>query len=188
MRGKRALYFGSAVLVLLLVSACACMPKSPMVRMPEATAAIAVLVPTQGNTAKGIVRFMQVDDRVLIVASVEGLEPNTVHGFHIHEFGDFSSPDAKSAGGHYNPEGRKHGGLYDTERHAGDLGNLTANKEGKARLEVLVDNVSINGPLNPIVGRGIVVHAGEDDLKSQPTGNAGSRIAFGIIGIARGAE
>jgi len=156
--------------------------------MPQATAAIAVLAPTEGSTAKGIVRFMQVGDRVMIVANVEGLEPNTMHGFHIHEFGDFSSPDAKSAGGHYNPAGEKHGGLYDTERHAGDLGNLTANKEGKARLEVIVDNISISGPMNPILGRGLVVHAGEDDLKSQPTGNAGARIAFGIIGIAKSAE
>ncbi len=151
----------------------------------EITKAIAVIYPTEGNAAKGVVRFTQDGDRLNIVADVEGLTPNSKHGFHIHEYGDFSSPDAKSAGGHYNPEGKTHGGPLDSERHAGDLGNLEANADGRAHYELTVDNISVNGLKNPILGRGVVVHGNEDDLVSQPTGNAGPRIGFGIIGAAK---
>lgn len=153
--------------------------------LPEITEAVAVIHPTDGNTARGIVHFKQVGNRVKIVALIEGLNPDSRHGFHIHEFGDFSLPDAKSAGGHYNPEGKKHGGPADPDRHAGDLGNLEADAEGRAHYELAVDNISVNGPHNPILGRGVVVHAGPDDLVSQPTGNAGARIGFGIIGVAK---
>ncbi len=159
---------------------------SPETTVPTKIAeAIAVIHPTEGNTTKGVVRFSQVGDRLSIVADVEGLTPGARHGFHIHEYGDFSSPDAKSAGGHYNPEGKKHGGPLDSERHAGDLGNLEADANGKAHYERTVDNITVNGPENPILGRGVVIHGGEDDLVSQPTGNAGPRIGFGVIGAAR---
>jgi Cu-Zn family superoxide dismutase len=148
--------------------------------------AIAVMKPTIGNQTRGIVRFIRMGDKVKITAQISGLKPNSKHGFHIHEFGDFSSMDAKSAGGHYNPEGYRHGGPESEERHAGDLGNLVSDSKGEARFELVVDNISINGKKNPVLGRGVVIHADEDDLKSQPTGNAGARLALGVIGIAKG--
>jgi Cu-Zn family superoxide dismutase len=160
-------------------------------RVPDAGAApedireaVAVMHPTEGNTTHGIVRFSQVPDGVRIIARIEGLAPDSKHGFHIHQFGDFSSGDASSAGGHYNPEGHRHGGPSEPERHAGDLGNLEAGPDGVAHYEFVADNMTISGHRNPILGRGLVIHAGADDLASQPTGNAGARIAFGVIGVA----
>lgn len=152
------------------------------------TDAIAVIHPTEGNNTRGIVRFTQIGNIVKVVADIEGLKSNSKHGFHIHMFGDFSSSDGKSAGGHYNPEGNKHGGPTDAGNHAGDLGNLEAGADGVAHYELSVSNISINGSLNPILGRGVVIHAGSDDLVSQPTGNAGARIGFGVIGVAKPSE
>lgn len=145
--------------------------------------AVSVLYPTQGNTTKGVVRFSQVEDGVKVVADIEGLTPNSKHGFHIHEYGDCRSPDGTAAGGHYNPQGHQHGLLDTAPRHAGDLGNVEADAQGHAHYEITVDNISVCGPLNPILGRGVIVHANPDD-GSQPTGNAGGRIAHGVIGIA----
>jgi Cu-Zn family superoxide dismutase len=145
--------------------------------------AIAVLYPTSGSQCHGVVRFTQDGDSVKVVADVEGLTPNQQHAIHIHEYGDASKPDGMSAGGHYNPEKHPHG-LPDTEnRHAGDLGNLPADADGKAHYEITVNNISVMGDHNPIVGRSVVVHAKMDN-GGQPTGNAGGRIACGVIGIA----
>ena len=146
--------------------------------------AVCVLQPTSGNSAKGIVRFIKNDDRTIkVVADIEGLSPNGTHAIHIHQFGDCTSPDGKSAGGHYNPKGHPHA-LPDTDqRHAGDLGNLVADANGNAHYEIVVDNICIVGHRSPILGRGIIVHAKADD-GGQPTGNAGPRIAYGVIGIA----
>ena len=147
------------------------------------TQAIAVLEPTSGNTCHGTVRFTQDGDSVKVVADVEGLKPNQKHAIHIHQFGDGSSADGKSAGGHYNPEGHPHGLPDSDARHAGDLGNLQADADGKAHYAITVNNISVIGAHNPIIGRGVVVHAKLDD-GGQPTGNAGARIAVGVIGIA----
>lgn len=146
--------------------------------------AVAVLHPTEDNEASGIVRLMDHGNHVHILARVEGLEPNGTHGFHIHEFGDCTAPDATSAGGHYNPEGHPHGLPNDEERHAGDLGNLEADSEGVAELRLTVDNVSVAGEHNPALGRGVIVHESDDD-GSQPLGDAGPRIACGVIGVAQ---
>jgi Cu-Zn family superoxide dismutase len=145
--------------------------------------AVAVLHPTSGNQCRGLVRFTQDGNSVKVVADLEGLTPGQKHAFHIHQCGDCSSSDGMSAGGHYNPEGHQHG-LPDTEsRHAGDLGNIQADDQGKAHYELTVTNVSVSGTKNPIIGRGVIVHAKVDD-GSQPVGNAGGRIACGVIGIA----
>jgi len=145
--------------------------------------AVAVLHPTAGNKCQGTVRFTQAGNTVKVVADIEGLNPGQKHAFHIHQFGDCSAPDGASAGGHYNPEGHPHG-LPDTEtRHAGDLGNLQANDNGKVHYEITVKNVTIAGTKNPIIGRGVIVHAKVDD-GGQPVGNAGTRIACGVIGVA----
>lgn len=145
--------------------------------------AVAVISPTAGNKCHGTVRFTQDGETVKVVATIEGLNPGQKHAFHIHQYGDCSSADGMSAGGHYNPENHQHGLPEAEMRHAGDLGNLEADGEGKAHLEVTVSNISIAGTKNPIIGRGIIVHAKVDD-GGQPVGNAGARIGCGVIGVA----
>ncbi|HYE31648.1 MAG TPA: superoxide dismutase family protein [Methylomirabilota bacterium] len=145
--------------------------------------AVATLKPTEGNKTEGTIRFTQDGDKVKVVAHVTGLTPGQKHAFHIHEFGDASSKDGSSAGGHYNPEGHQHGLPDASQKHAGDLGNLQANDQGVAHYEITVQNISIAGVKNPIIGRGVIVHAKHDD-GGQPVGNAGGRIAMGVIGIA----
>jgi Cu-Zn family superoxide dismutase len=145
--------------------------------------AVAVLHPTAGQHCHGVVRFTQEGESVKVVADIEGLMPGQKHAFHIHQFGDCSSPDGMSAGGHYNPEGHQHGLPESENRHAGDLGSVQADEQGKAHYEITVTNISIMGAKNPIVGRGVIVHAKADD-GSQPVGNAGGRIACGVIGVA----
>ncbi|MEZ6185332.1 MAG: superoxide dismutase family protein [Planctomycetota bacterium] len=149
------------------------------------TRAVCVISPTEGNQARGVVTFTQSAEGVQVVADVEGLTPGQKHGFHIHEWGDVTGADGKAAGGHYNPDGHDHAGPDTAMRHAGDLGNLTADESGKAHLELTLENASVAGLLNPIVGRGMIVHAGTDDLQSQPTGDAGGRIGQGVIGVAK---
>jgi Cu-Zn family superoxide dismutase len=143
--------------------------------------AICVLHPTEGNNVTGTVTFENDGENVKIVADLKGLTPGK-HGFHIHQLGDCSAPDGTSAGGHFNPENVQHGGPNDATRHVGDLGNIEASEDGTAHLEMTDSMVKLNGE-HSVIGRAIIVHAGEDDLKSQPTGAAGARVACGVIGI-----
>jgi len=145
--------------------------------------AIAVINPTKGNKAHGMVTFTKVKNGIKVVADIEGLTPGK-HGFHIHQYGDCSDPKGKSAGGHFNPDKVKHAGHNSTVRHVGDFGNLVADKDGNAHM-VFVDNlISFHGPHN-IIGRGVVIHGGADDLTSQPSGNAGPRVGCGAIAQAK---
>ena len=146
--------------------------------------AVAVLNPTASNSARGEVHFMAVDGKVKVVADIEGLGADQKHAIHIHQFGDITGSDGKATGGHYNPEEHDHGLPETAMRHAGDLGNIQADSEGKAHYEITVDNISIAGRRNPIIGRGVIVHA-KTDTGEQPTGGAGPRIAQGVIGIAK---
>lgn len=148
----------------------------------EVSKAVCVLTPTEGNNVKGTVTFTKTDGGVLIVADVEGLSEGK-HGFHVHEFGDISKPDGTSAGGHFNPDDKDHAGPEDSIRHAGDFGNLIANENGNAHYERVDSLISFKG-VNNIIGRAIILHANEDDLVSQPTGDAGGRVAHGVIGVA----
>src|SRR4051812_42766042 len=149
----------------------------------EPTKAIAVLHPTQGSKVEGTVTFTQSGDELKVVADITGLTPGK-HGFHIHEFGDCSDPKGASAGGHFNPGGHQHGAPDVTERHAGDLGNIEADASGKAHLE-MSDKVMKLAGSDSIVGHAVIVHEKADDLKTQPTGDAGGRLACGVIGIAK---
>ena len=142
--------------------------------------AVANLAPTQGNNVKGTVRFDESNGKVRVVADVTGLKPGK-HGFHIHEKGDCSAPDATSAGGHFNPEMHKHGAPDSPEHHLGDLGNIEADANGKAHYDRTVDFLTIAVDPNTIAGKAVIVHAQEDDLQSQPVGNAGARLACGVI-------
>ncbi len=147
--------------------------------------AIAVINPASGSNVKGVVRFVQNDGKVKVTADIEGLEPGSEHGFHIHEFGDCSAPDATSAGSHYDAAGTKHHGKpMDEMRHTGDMGNIKADASGKVHMELDLTQVSVDGPQAPILGRGVIVHAKPDDF-SQPVGNAGGRIGCGVIGVMK---
>ena len=162
-----------------------CMVVGASLRAADSAAkqAVAVLSSTSGQKCHGVVRFTEDDESVKVVADLEGLAPGQKHAFHIHQFGDCSAPDAMSAGSHYNPEGHQHGLPEAESRHAGDLGNVQADDQGKAHYEISVKGISVQGTQNPIVGRGVIVHAKPDD-GSQPVGNAGGRIACGVIGVA----
>ena len=152
-------------------------------RAGDPTKAIAVLHPTSGNNVTGIVTFTTSGDQVKVVADVTGLTPGK-HGFHVHEFGDCSSPDGNSAGAHFNPTHKQHGAPDAAERHEGDLGNVVADSSGKAHLEWTDKVMKLSGP-DSIIGRSMIVHVQEDDLKTQPTGNSGGRVACGVIGVAK---
>jgi Cu-Zn family superoxide dismutase len=147
--------------------------------------AVCVLSPTKaGNThVQGTITFTVKGDEVEISGEITGLTPGE-HGFHVHEFGDLSSADGMATGGHFNPGKHKHGGPHDTERHAGDLGNIKADDSGKATIKITDKAIALHGA-NSIVGRALIVHAGKDDLKTDPSGNAGGRIAQGVIGVAK---
>jgi Cu-Zn family superoxide dismutase len=112
-----------------------------------------------------------------------GLTPGK-HGFHIHEFGDITSDDGSSAGGHFNPLNMPHSMPTSEKRHAGDMGNIEANENGNAHLDYIDSVMELDGNYS-IVGHAVIVHEKEDDLKTQPTGNAGPRIGYGVIGIAK---
>jgi Cu-Zn family superoxide dismutase len=144
--------------------------------------AIVVLVEGNSSGVSGTVAFTEVKGGVRVVADVKGLTPGK-HGFHIHQKGDLSKADLTSTGGHYNPQGHDHAGPMSKQRHVGDLGNLEADENGVAQLDSVFKGVFMRGK-NSILGRGVIIHAGEDDLISQPTGAAGSRVAGGVIGLA----
>ncbi len=143
--------------------------------------AIAMLAPTEGNIASGSVKFSRDGDTLLVDVRVDGLAPNSMHGLHIHEIGDCRAPDGSSAGGHFNPHGSSHGGPDSTTRHGGDLGNIQANASGTAAVKFRVTGISLESAVDSIIGRSVIVHANADDLSSQPSGNAGPRIACGLI-------
>ncbi len=173
-KGIQGMIMASLVTGTLLVSGC-------KTREDHGRHAMAELNPASGSNVRGTVHFYETSKGVRVVAKVTGLTPGE-HGFHIHEKGDCSAPDASSAGGHFNPTGAKHGGPKDAERHAGDFGNIVADASGVANFKTVDFHISFDGP-NSIIGRGVIVHANPDDLKSQtPTpGNAGKRVACGNI-------
>jgi len=143
--------------------------------------AVCVLHSTSGSQTAGVIRFRQQDEVVVITVAVSGLLPGSKHAMHIHELGDVRAADGASVGGHYNPEGHDHGGPGSKQHHAGDLGNIAADGAGEARVELRVEGLDFTD----ILGRSVVVHAHEDDFVTQPSGNAGPRIAVGVIGLAK---
>ncbi|HEY8520474.1 MAG TPA: superoxide dismutase family protein [Gammaproteobacteria bacterium] len=154
----------------------------PSPRTATAARARAVLEPTEGHTASGLVQFTERGDGTLeIAATLVGLEPGT-HGLHIHEHGDCSAPDGSSAGEHFAPDGDPHGAPRDAPdaHHAGDLGNVTASDGGMAEKRMTDDELSLTGTYG-VLGRAVVVHQAEDDLVSQPSGNSGDPVACGVI-------
>jgi len=153
------------------------MPERPMI-----TKAVCVLHPLGDSKVSGTVTFTKVENGIQLTADLTGLTPGN-HGFHIHQWGDCSSPDGKSAGGHFNPGNEPHAGPDADRRHVGDLGNITAGDDGTAHYSRVDTHIAFHGP-DSIIGRGMIVHAGTDDLTTQPTGDAGGRVACGVIGVA----
>jgi Cu-Zn family superoxide dismutase len=180
---KKLILFLLAGTILFFLQSCEVQQREIMDEEITPTKAIAILYPTAGDSANGLVTFTRVENGMRISAEVENLTPGK-HGFHIHEYGDCSAGDATSAGGHFNPENNPHAGPTDQERHVGDLGNLDADENGFAEYTRVNTHIAFDGP-NDIIGRAVVVHAQEDDFTSQPTGKAGARVACGVIGIVK---
>lgn len=140
------------------------------------------LEPKSGSTVKGTATFLEKNSFVTFTAKISGLKPG-VHAIHIHEKADCSATDATSAGGHWNPTFKKHGKWTDAEHHRGDIGNFTADENGNATITLKTDEwcIGCGDITKDILGKGLIVHANPDDYITQPTGNAGGRIACSAI-------
>lgn len=163
-----------AAVAAVLLAACQSAPVEPL-------RATAQLQPTKGSKTFGEATFEQVGDKVHVVVYVQGLKAGQEHGLHIHEVGDCSSGDGMSTKGHFNPQGKPHARYDSAERHAGDLPPLKAGKDGRAKVDAMLDVITVGAGPASVVGRGLIVHADPDDFRTQPTGNAGARIACGVI-------
>ena len=159
--------------VAALLGACA----SPT---PQVSAS-AQLMATKGNSVTGDVSFTRQAGAVLVAGEVRGLAPNKEHGFHVHEKGDCSSGDGMSTGGHFNPTAKAHGAHGHADHHTGDLVSLKADANGVARFSYTSSTITVGEGSTDIVGRGLIVHRDPDDYKTQPTGNAGPRVACAVI-------
>lgn len=143
--------------------------------------ASASLEPRSGSKTTGQVTFVWQGHDVLITGNFAGLKPNAEQGFHVHEKGDCSAPDATSAGGHFNPETKEHGMPNSGMNHAGDLPNIKSDAKGNAVYSAKLHGFAVNTGPNGIIGRSVVIHRDPDDYKSQPAGNSGPRVACGLI-------
>lgn len=171
-------------LIFLSLTAITARGQAPEEKSSAPLKAVAVLHPTQGNKVSGTVTFTEVADGVQVHAEITGLTPGN-HGFHVHEFGDCTATDGSSAGAHFNPTNQPHAGPDADARHVGDMGNIETDASGMAKLDYLDHSMSLSNDDRSIIGRSVVVHAKADDLKSQPAGDSGARIACGVIGRAK---
>jgi Cu-Zn family superoxide dismutase len=144
-------------------------------------AASAALTSTTGNTATGTVTFTRTGSQIRLDVSIANVTPGSVHGFHIHT-GSECGADGMAAGGHWDPTTMMHGQWASGAHHSGDIGNITADATGEGTATLTTDVWSIGtGSSNDVVGRTAVLHENPDDFVTQPTGNAGARIACGVI-------
>ena len=173
-----------------LLSACGAKEAPPPVAPPKPVAepvsadspAQATLAGASGSTVTGTLQLLSAPEGVSIVGQFTGLPPNTLHGFHVHETGDCSAPDAKSAGAHFNPANQNHGGPEAAEHHLGDLPNVQSDATGIASISATIAGATLHGGgPNDLMGKALVVHAKRDDYVSQPAGDSGDRIACGVI-------
>jgi Cu-Zn family superoxide dismutase len=171
----KSLYLATGVVAVLSLVACQSMEHG------TGQKASANLDSRSGSNVKGTVNFVWQDHDVLVTGNFSGLKPNSEHGFHVHEKGDCSAPDATSAGGHFNPDTKVHGMPGSGANHAGDMPNIKADASGNATYSAKLSGFAVNTGSNGIVGRSVVVHRDPDDYKSQPAGNSGPRIACGLI-------
>ena len=174
----------AAIITAALLAGCHGMSRQSA--MEEPLQATAALQPTKDSKAFGEATFEQIGDKLHVIVNAQGLTPNQEHGFHIHEKGDCGN-NAINAGGHFNPTGMIHGAPDAVSHHAGDFGNVTAEATGEVHTRFTTHSISLkpNDAMNA-VGHAVVLHGNPDDLTSQPAGNAGPRIACGIVQIMSG--
>ena len=179
----------AATAVFLTACGTAPPPKPAKVEVPTlstAKQAVVNLASSSGSLVSGKATLVPMSGGVHITGTVGGLPPNSTHGFHVHEKGDCSAADASSAGPHFNPFGTAHGKAEAGAHHAGDMDNVVANNEGVVKLDIHIHGVTLGGgAVNDIAGRALVVHAAPDDYTSQPAGNAGARVACGLIKVTQ---
>jgi Cu-Zn family superoxide dismutase len=187
--GHAARRTGPTLLTLFALAGMAgCEPPPPTLARADVDRggnALARIVPTAGSRVNGTATFQVEDDGTLAIRlDLKGLDAG-IHGFHIHEMGDCSAPDASSAGEHFAPDGDPHGPpeADNDAHHAGDLGNIVADSSGSVVREWTDDELTLEGTYG-VVGRAVIVHAQADDLETQPSGQSGDPIACGVI-VAR---
>ncbi|HWW62792.1 MAG TPA: superoxide dismutase family protein [Thermoanaerobaculia bacterium] len=169
----KKLVYSILVLAIALVGLAGCASS----KGPSATV---TLTPTSGNTAQGAVTFRQLKTgQVEVEVNLTGV-PSGTHGFHLHEKGDCGD-NGNAAGGHFNPSSMAHGAPDATSHHAGDFGNVTADDSGNVRVTRTVNGITVTAGPNSVVGHAVILHANADDLVTQPSGNAGPRIACGVV-------
>lgn len=165
-----------------LLAACASQPAAERATTSSIAMASVALAPASGSMVSGKLMLMPMGDGVHVTGEIGGLAPNSSHGFHIHEQGDCSAADASSAGGHFNPGGEPHGRAGARHHHLGDNDNLVADANGVAHVDAHFAGIVLGGGgADDVVGKAVIVHANADDYSSQPAGNAGARVACGVI-------
>ncbi len=171
----------SAIAVSLALGACAA-PSPSGGSDNTAPMAHVTLASASGSAVTGQLQLVPMGDGVHVTGQITGLQPGSTHAIHIHEKGDCSAPDASSAGGHFNPTGTEHGKVERGVHHAGDMDNIVADANGTARVDRHASGPSlVPGAAGNVIGRAVIVHATADDYTSQPSGNAGGRLACGVI-------
>ena len=136
--------------------------------------------PNPQSPVQGVLRFSELRGITSVNGTVTGLKPNAPHGFHVHEKGDCSTPDFSSAGGHFNPTNQPHGAHGSGAHHLGDMPQLMADANGTANVSFNSQSLKLRGP-HSIIGKAVIVHRDPDDVNHQPVGNAGPRLACGVI-------
>ena len=162
--------------------------EAPAPATSTAQEAVANLAAASASLVSGKLTLVPMGDGVHITGTIGGLAPGSTHAFHVHEKGDCSAADASSAGPHFNPAGAPHGRSSSGpgQHHAGDMDNLIASQDGVVQVDVHLGGVTLGGgAANDVADRAIVVHAVADDYASQPAGNAGARIACGVIKVTK---
>ena len=172
----KKIILGIALLILVILS---CKSSSTNAKANALTFA---LESKSNSGVTGIATFSEKDGFVTFTAKLSGLKPG-IHGIHIHEKADCSAADAASAGGHWNPTFKKHGKFTDAEHHKGDIGNFTADGNGNASITLKTDEwcIGCGDSTKDILGKGLIVHDKADDFITQPSGNAGARVACSAI-------
>lgn len=162
-----------AAIPVLIFAACAT-ARGPM--------AMTTLRPISGSTAQGTVHFQELGDgSVEVQVDLTGVPPG-VHGFHVHEFGSCAD-NGNAAGGHFNPMSMPHAAPEAASHHAGDFGNVTAASNGEVHTRFVTRSITVSEGARSAVGKAVILHANPDDLVTQPTGNAGGRIACGVVAL-----
>jgi superoxide dismutase, Cu-Zn family len=174
-----------AALAASLAACASAPPPKPPAAQHRVQRAVANMAPASASLVSGRLAVTAIDGGVRIHGELGGLGRGGTHAIHVHERGDCRAADGSAAGAHFNPGAIAHGRAGIAPHHLGDMDNLHAGGDGVAHVDIRLDGVTLgSGAPNDILGRAIVVHAGADDYASQPAGNAGARVACGVIEIA----